>query len=217
MHKNRKTYKDTVAYKYAKKVVDREIVCGKYIIKECERFLSDLERQFDDDFIWEFDLNTYDFIMGFQEMFTFADGILAGQKMKLAEFQEFILSSLFCWKHKEEGYIRFSKAYIQVARKQGKSMLLGYMGLIKSLLDNYSQIYVCATKRDQASIVINEIRKLLSCSIPQIKERYKIYGKANINKIVCTLTDSEMAPLSSDANTLDGLGVDLAKLLWSTI
>ena len=96
-------------------------------------------------------------------------------------------------------------------------MLLGYMGLIKSLLDNYSQIYVCATKRDQASIVINEIRKLLTCSIPQIKERYKIYGKANINKIVCTLTDSEMAPLSSDANTLDGLGVDLAKLLWSTI
>ncbi|MEG0908777.1 MAG: terminase TerL endonuclease subunit [Bacilli bacterium] len=89
-------------------------------------------------------------------------------------------------------------------------MLLGYMALIKSLLTDFGQCYVVATKRDQSAIVINEIRKMLSCSIPQIKDRFKIYGKATINKIVCTLTESEMAPLSSDANTLDGLGVDLA-------
>ncbi|MEG0908779.1 MAG: hypothetical protein RSH78_00250 [Bacilli bacterium] len=124
MHTNRKTYMDTVAYKYALKVVNREIVAGKYIILECERFLSDLARQDDDDFLWKFDLQIYEIVVGFQEFFTFADGINAGKKMKLAEFQEWILCSIFCWVHKEEGYVRFSKSYIQVARKQGKDLPL---------------------------------------------------------------------------------------------
>lgn len=91
-----------------------------------------------------------------------------------------------------------------------KSMILGYIGFIKSLLENYSQIFCCATKRDQAEIVIKEIKKMLDNAIPEVKTRFTIYGKARISKIVCNYNMSEMAPLSSDANTLDGLGVDLA-------
>lgn len=210
MHRNRKTYMDTGAYKYAKKVVDREIIAGKYIILECERFISDLERQFDDDFDWKFDTRIYDFIVSFQQLFTFADGINSGKKMELAEFQMWIISNLFCWVHKTEGYIRFSKAYIQVSRKQGKSFLLGFIVLIKALLEQYGQFFVVATKRDQSAIVVKEVKKLLDLSDKCVKNRFKIYGKATINKIICDTTLSEIAPLSSDANTLDGLGVDLA-------
>ncbi len=210
MHRQARTYKDLVAYKYAWKIVNKEIVAGKYIIKECQRFLEDLERQYDPNFEWYFDEDVYAVIVGFQNFFKFADGILAGQPMKMAEFQEWILGNLFCWKHKREGYVRYSKAYIQVSRKQGKSMLLGYIGLFKSLLSEYSQIFVCATKRDQAEIVIKEMKKMLDQAIPEIKDRFTIYGKSKIVKILNTLTQSELAPLSSDANTLDGLGVDLA-------
>lgn len=144
MHNSRRTYKDTVAYKYAKSVVDGDIKAGKYIILECERFLEDLEKQFEDDFDWYFDLNVYDFIISFQDFFKFADGIKAGQPMKMAKFQEWIVGNIFCWKHKEHGYVRFTKAYIQIARKQGKSMLLGYIGFIKSLLYDYAQIFTVA-------------------------------------------------------------------------
>lgn len=210
MHSNRKTYRDTVAYKYAKDIVDRKIKAGKYIIKECERFLSDLERQYDDDFEWYFDLNTYEFIISFQEFFKFADGIKAGQPMKMARFQEWIVGNIFCWKHKEHGYVRFTRAYIQIARKQGKSMILGYIGFIKSLLYDYAQVYCVASKRDQAEIVIKEIKKMLDKAIPSVKNRFTVYGKAKINKILCEVTLSELAPLSSDANTLDGLGIDCA-------
>lgn len=210
MHSNRKTYRDIVAYKYAKDIVDRKIKAGKYIIKECERFLSDLERQYDDDFEWYFDLNTYEFIISFQEFFKFADGIKAGQPMKMARFQEWIVGNIFCWKHKEHGYVRFTRAYIQIARKQGKSMILGYIGFIKSLLYDYAQVYCVASKRDQAEIVIKEIKKMLDKAIPSVKNRFTVYGKAKINKILCEVTLSELAPLSSDANTLDGLGIDCA-------
>ena len=210
MHSNRRTYKDTVAYKYAKSVVDGEIKAGKYIILECERFLNDLEKQYEDDFDWYFDLNVYDFIISFQDFFRFADGILAGKPMKMAKFQEWIVGNIFCWKHKEHGYVRFTKAYIQIARKQGKSMLLGYIGFIKSLLYDYAQINCVATKKDQAEIVVKEIKKMLDKAIPQVRDRFTVYGKAKIHKIMCEVTLSEIAPLSADANTLDGLGIDCA-------
>ena len=201
-------FESLVAVKYARKVVNGEIIAGKYIILECIRFLKDLSRVDDEDFEWYFDTKTYEFIISFSKLFKFADGINAGKPMSLAEFQEWILANLFCWKHKKEGYIRFSRAYIQVSRKQGKSFLLGLILLIKGLVTPYGQFSTVATKKDQAEIVIKEVKKLLDCSIEQVKEKYKIYGKAKISKIVCDVTQAEIFPLSSDANTLDGLGID---------
>lgn len=200
-------YSDLVAVKYAQKVCKGEIIAGKYIILECARFLKDLSRIEDEDFEWYFDTEVYEIIIGFQKFFKFADGINAGKAMKLAEFQEWILANLFCWKHKKEEYIRFSRVYIQVSRKQGKSFLLGMILLIKGLMTPYGQFSTVATKKDQAEIVIKEIKKLLDCSIEQVKSRYKIYGKAKISKIVCDITQAELFPLSSDANTLDGLSI----------
>lgn len=203
-------YENTIAYRYAKDVVEGNIIAGLYIKLECQRFLNDLERQNDNNFEWYFDVKIYNFIMAFQNLFVFADGIKAGEPLQLADFQIWIISNLFCWKHKEKEYVRFSKAYVQVSRKQGKSFLLGFIVLIKSLLENYGQFFVVSTKRDQSAIVVKEVKKLLDLSDESVKSRFKIYGKANINKIICETTLSEIAPLSSDANTLDGLGVDLA-------
>lgn len=201
----RSEFESLIAVKYARKVVNGKIIAGKYIILECIRFLKDLSRVDDEDFEWYFDTKTYEFIISFSKLFKFADGINAGKPMTLAEFQEWILANLFCWKHKKEGYIRFSRAYIQVSRKQGKSFLLGLILLIKGLVTPYGQFSTVATKKDQAEIVIKEVKKLLDCSIEQVKEKYKIYGKAKISKIVCDVTQAEIFPLSSDANTLDGL------------
>lgn len=203
-----KEYQHLVAVQYAQKIARGEIVAGKYIILECIRFLNDLNRIGDEDFEWVFDIKIYDFIIGFSKLFKFADGINAGKPMALAEFQEWILGNLFCWKHRTEGYVRFSRAYIQVSRKQGKSFLLGLILLIKGLLTPYGQFSTVATKKDQAEIVIKEVKKLLDCSVDAVKSCFTIYGKAKISKIVCDKTLAEVFPLSADANTLDGLGID---------
>lgn len=211
MHKNRICVEDTIAYKYAYQIANRKVVAGKYIIMECQRFLDDIhEMRTNPEFEWTFDMGIYNFIMSFQSLFKFADGIKAGMPLQMADFQIWIISCLFCWKHKTEGYVRYSKAYIQVSRKQGKSFLLGFIVIIKSLLEKYGQFFVCATKKDQASIVVKEVKKLLDMSEKCVKDRFTIYGKASISKIVSETTLSEIAPLSADANTLDGLGVDLA-------
>lgn len=62
------------------------------------------------------------------------------------------------------------------------------------------------TKKDQAAIVMREIKKLLD-SNEYIKDKFKVYAG---NTFICKVTDAQLAPLSSDANTLDGLGVDFS-------
>lgn len=144
MHRNRVCIEDTIAYKYAYKVANREITAGKYVIMECERFLDDIEECKNPNSEWYFDLNVYNFIISFQSLFKFADGIKAGMPLELAEFQIWIISCLFCFKHRKEGYVKYSKAYVQVSRKQGKSFLLSFIVLIKSLLEKYGQFFVVA-------------------------------------------------------------------------
>lgn len=201
-----KKYGHLKSYNYAKRVVNGEIISGKYIILACKKFLIELEKsETDPDFEWEFKVEIAEVITDFQKLFKFADGMLQGKPMELAPFQEYILHNLFAWKHKKEGFNRYSKAYIQVARKNGKSMLLGYIGLFKALFTAYAQVFVVATKKDQAAIVMREIKKMLD-GAPTVKENFKIYSGLHMR---CSVTDAQLGPLSSDANTLDGLGVDL--------
>ena len=198
---------NTKAWQYARNIVDGKIPAGKYIKLACQDFLNDIEKSFaDSEYEWEFKLEILEVVVDFSKMFKFPDGVKQGQPVELAAFQEFILANLFCWKHREEGYNRYSKAYIQVSRKNAKSFLLGYISMFRALFTRYAQIFCCATKKDQAAIVMREIKKLMD-SNEYIKEKFKIYSG---NHFICKITDAQLAPLSSDANTLDGLGVDVA-------
>lgn len=193
---------ETKAYQYALAVRDGKILAGKYVILACKEFIDDIHKSFtDENFRWEFRLEILEVVVEFSHMFKFPDGIKQGKPVELAPFQEFILANLFCWKDKKEGYNRYSKAYIQVSRKNAKSFLLGFISMFRALFTKYAQIFCCATKKDQAAIVMREIKKLMD-SNEYIKEKFKVYSG---NHFICKITDAQLAPLSSDANTLDGL------------
>lgn len=197
----------TKAYQYALAVRDGKILAGKYVRLACTEFIDDINKSYQDpSYRWEFRPEILEVLIEFSKMFTFPDGIKQGQPVELAPFQEFILANLFCWKDRKEGYNRYSKAYIQVSRKNAKSFLLGFISMFRALFTKYAQIFCCATKKDQAAIVMREIKKLMD-SNEYIKDKFKVYSG---NHFVCKITDAQLAPLSSDANTLDGLGVDVA-------
>lgn len=192
----------TKAYQYALAVRDGKILAGKYVRLACAEFIDDINRSYQDpSYRWEFRPEILEVLIEFSKMFTFPDGIKQGQPVELAPFQEFILANLFCWKDRKEGYNRYSKAYIQVSRKNAKSFLLGFISMFRALFTKYAQIFCCATKKDQAAIVMREIKKLMD-SNEYIKDKFKVYSG---NHFVCKITDAQLAPLSSDANTLDGL------------
>ena len=90
-------------------------------------------------------------------------------------FQEFILGSLFGWVDRETGKRRFTDSYIQMARKQGKSVLNAILGIKCSNFDNYrnGQIYCTATKQDQARIVWGDVEKFISAD-PDLQELFQV-------------------------------------------
>lgn len=110
------------ALEYALNVVNGKEVTGKYVKKECERFIWRYENQNTDKFPYIFDksivykINTILYRLKFPTGFKTGERILEG----LFDFQFFILHNIFAWVHRETGYRLISKVYLELARKSGK-------------------------------------------------------------------------------------------------
>ena len=128
---------------------------------------------------------------------------------ELAPFQKFILGMLYGWRTKDGNHRRFRKAYISVARKNGKSLLVSGICLYDLLFARNPaasrQIYSSANKLDQAKIVFNMVKTQLNAIRNQSKA-IKNFTKVNRYEILCN-DESVMKPLATDSSTLDGLDV----------
>lgn len=118
----------------------------------------------------------------------------------LEPWQEFIVRQVFGW-YREDGLRRYRTAYVEVPRKNGKSTIGAGIGLYLTMADGEegAEVYSAATKREQARIVFDTARLMLS--------RSPLSAHADIQKHVINVprTASVMAPVSSEASTLDGL------------
>lgn len=132
------------------------------------------------------------------------------QPMKLATFQKFIIGLIYGWRKKKDNTRRFRKAYISLARKNGKSILVAGIALYELLFGKNPkasrQVVAAANTKDQAGIVYGMLVKYLYALrnvSPEIKKRSKVTQRNGVE-----LSDfSTMKQLSSDADTLDGLDV----------
>jgi len=187
---------------YAKKVIDGEIIAGKYVKLACKRHLHDLERQGTEEFPYVFDVEKAERVFRFAEKLKIAEG-LETKPLKLYPFQEFILGSLFGWIHKDTGYRRFRNSYIQMGRQNGKSILNAIIALYISTFEGYKygQIYTAATKSEQAKIVLNEIVKFINVD-KDLQEFYKL--KLYESTIEVLPTHSVIKALGRDTKTIDG-------------
>ncbi|MEK4884884.1 terminase TerL endonuclease subunit [Bacillus sp. FSL W8-0223] len=198
---------------YAKKIVNGEIIAGKKVKQACQRHLDDLEKSKDDpNYPYYFDIKKADKIIRFIELLP---DVSTGKPTKLALFQKFLIGSLQGWRNKETGYRRFTKAYISMARKQGKSMIIAGIALFELLYGEYPkldrQIYCTANSKEQARAVFNmvvaQLKKIRSKS-STIRKLTKIVR----NEIRYDETNSVLRPLSRDVDNLDGLNVLLGIL-----
>lgn len=130
-------------------------------------------------------------------------GEWAGKVFELEGWQMFLLWVMFGWK-RTDGLRRFRTAYIEIARKNGKSTLAAGIGLYLLDADGEpgAEIYTAATKRDQARIVHQEAVRMVR-KAPALSKRLKLF-KDNIHSPV---TFSKYEPLGRDADSMDGLNV----------
>lgn len=132
----------------------------------------------------------------------FSKGRWAGQPFVPQPWQCFLLWCLFGWK-KADGTRRFRRAYIQVARKNGKSELMAGICLymMHAEGEHGAEVYSVATKRDQAQIIFKAAKEMLKKSPTLLK-----YLKPWKHQIEGIKLGGVMLALGSDADTLDGLG-----------
>lgn len=193
--------------KYAVDVLKGNVVASQAHKWACERFLNDVEREGTQDFPYIFDNNKAFRFFTWVGMFKHTKGTLAGQKIELVPIQRFITGNVYGWVHKDTGLRRFNKMYFQVGRKNAKSQLLSVIGSYELMAfgESSSEVYVGATKKDQAKIVFDEMHQQLK-GATELSGKWKFsYGKVTHPK-----SGSVMVPLSKDSGkTGDGLNVQL--------
>lgn len=190
---------------YALDVLDNKIVAGETLKLACQRHLDDLEKSKTEEFAYEFNFKlAEDGIIKFIEKYCkFTDGKLAGKPVRLEGFQVFILGSIFSWVDKVTGFRRFNQAYIQISRKNGKTLIVSWVALYMLMGDGYigSQVYLTASAQDQARICYDDCLKTVHYS-KALKKRLKITDSKS--KIDYKKKLGKLRTLSSAVKRLDG-------------
>lgn len=171
----------------------------------CSRHLKDLDNQGTEAFpyIFDYEIAKEGIIKFITKYCKFTDGKLVGKPITLVPPQYFKFGSLFGWVHKDTGFRRFNQAYIQIARKNGKTLETSWTSTYMFIADDYwgSQVYTSANTREQAKICWNNCAKTIKISKP-LKKRVKI--KESVSEIHYKKKYSFIKALSSDTKSLDG-------------
>lgn len=193
---------------YAKKAAAGKITVCDAVKKACERHLKDLKKSSRRDFPYYFDTSQAEHCFEFAQRYCHQSkgSQWADKPLELTNWEKFCIGNIFGWKRKSDNTRKYRYFYIQVARKNGKSTLMAFLGLYVLICDGESgaEIYSAATKKDQARIIFDEAKNMVGKS-PELKTLLTVYR----NNISFDEALSKFEPLSSDSSTLDGLNVHL--------
>jgi phage terminase large subunit-like protein len=204
---------------YAERVVGGQEAAGKFERLACRRFLGDLGRQGTEAFPYIFDdaagkracrfIELLPHIKGEWAKPVYGDGKLSYAKLKLEDWQVFIVVNIFGWRHMATQLRRFLRAYEEVARKNAKSTLAAAILLFMTTADGEpgAHAYSAATTGDQAREVFDVARNM-ALREPEFRARFGVtIGK---HDITVEETASSAKPLNAEGSTLDGLNVHFA-------
>lgn len=116
-------------YLYALDVVNDRIKTGVLIKLSCQRFLDDLKRE---DLIFRVD--KADEVINFIGIMKHSTGDFNGKPFTLLAWQQWVVASIygFYWL---DGCRKYTTAYIEIARKNGKTQLSAALALYSLIVD----------------------------------------------------------------------------------
>ena len=194
----------TYAKSYAEWVLDpnNAIQTGRLIKLAAKRFLSDLER--DDVYFDEDEAVKW---VNFMERYCNQwEGKWRGKPLILEPWQKFHLEQLSGWIRKDTGTRRFTKFFLQISKKNGKSTECAGISLNHLFADeriNTPKVYTAANNEDQAKICVNMAGRIIEQSpdLFQFVEdgdvKLSTYGK-NITEVIHNGKDGFITALSKE-------------------
>ncbi len=203
----------TAAYtaeQYIDDVLNERILACKYVQLAVARHVADLERVGDPEFPFTFDrhqaMRAIDFIHQLRHTKgEWANPRIHDPHIRLEPWEQFIVWNVFGWR-RDGGYRRFVEAYIEVARKNGKTTFAAacanYAFLGDRPKEEGAEVYAIATKKDQAKLSWDEAVRQIERH-PVLRRRTKTYKNANTVSVPGSA--SLFRPLGRDSKTEDGL------------
>lgn len=198
------------AESYISDVMADRLPISRYVRLAVERHLGDVERVGTADFPYHFDEHQAKRVIEFKQELRHTKGEWANPRrhdtrIRLEPWQQFIDWVVFGWR-REDGTRRFTRAYVEVARKNGKTTLAAatanYCFLADRPREEGAEVYAIATKRDQAKLSWDEAARQIDRH-PVLRKLVKTYK--NGSTITIPGSASRFRPLGRDSKTEDGL------------
>ena len=207
---------EQIAQQYAHDILAETIPACKWVKGAAQRQVDDLERYADgDQFLWNpvlikrgKEVQPVQDICAFIENLSHVDAQWAGTPIILEPWQIFILSCVFGWTG-TDGLRRFREVYLEVPRKNGKSLMLSAIGLYMLLADDEAgaQVVSAARQRDQARVVWDISRRMVVAE-PELQSAFGV--TAQKLSVFVESTGSSFQALASDKDSLDGKSISCA-------
>lgn len=170
-----KSYK-SIADKYADDVISGEIIAGAEIVAACNRYKNDLRR--DDIELRPRDpdlaINIIETTMVHAQGEDLDGKPLLGEPFKLQPWQVFIIYNLLGFWYVEENRRRFNEAFIEVARKNGKTSMIAALAWAVAIIQRKSgsKVYIVGGALKQALQAFNFI--LFTLQYQKVIDKFRV-------------------------------------------
>jgi phage terminase large subunit-like protein len=190
---------------YIAGVLDGSVVVGPWIKKAIQRHVRDLQRKD----IW-FDAEAANRVIDFCQLFCIPSA--QTEPMQLMPWQQVFLAIVYGWK-RQDGYRRFRRAYLEIAKKNGKTGLAAALALYHLIADGElsGRVFVAATALKQARECFNEAVAMRD-KHPELQAIVGRAGNAPVQALYVTDTNSRLSPMTRGSDSQDGAIVSAAIL-----
>ena len=193
---------------YANDVISGKEIAPREVKIECERFLTNLEKQKEEDFLYYFDEEKIKDIEELFKIINMATGIhCVGQSLydTLQNFQCFYFANVFGWRTKKDRDIfKHKEIVLFIPRKNAKTFICAVSFIILLLTEpKYSKFYSICLDRELASLVKNTITEIILSS--PLLTPYFILPKTITGLIKCKLTENTYQARTATANSNNGI------------
>ena len=183
-----------VADKYCDDVLSGAIPSGMNLRNAVKRYLEDRKNG------WKWREDKVEEVVKFIHKSKHFTGKHAGKPFKLEPWQAFIIANLYGFYNKD-GSRRFHTAYLEMARKQGKTAMAAVLAFyhLKEEGEVNAEVLLAANSKDQAHIDFNMVRGFVRSYDPD----EKIYTRFR-SDIVLKRGEGFIKTLAAEADKLDG-------------
>ncbi len=183
---------------YAASILSGAEIAGPHVRAACQRHVDDRKRK---DIRW--DGAAAQHVIDYYAKVLRLSGTHEGQPFILHPSQQFIVGSLFGWKF-SNGQRRFTTAYVEEAKGNGKSPLAAGIGLymLTAMKEARAEVYSAAVDKEQAKILFRDAVAMVDQSPALSRRITKSGGKdgdwTKVWNLAYLETGSFFRPISSE-------------------